>query len=448
METFFGKYRVIREIGRGAMGNVYLAFDTVLEREVAVKTISSTIREEHLKERFIREARAAGKLCHRNIVTIYDFGVEEDRLYIVMEYLEGKDLYQLIAERTQLDIIERLEIIRQICLGLDFAHQNGVFHRDIKPANIRILKDGSVKIVDFGLAMMQSSSLTQSGAFLGTPSYVAPERLQGESGDSMSDQFSVGIILYEFLTHQRAFEGDSISTIIYNVLHSEPRSLDPKFIVRFPHLQTVIQKAIAKKPTQRYPSLKEMAEDLQRLIDRMKLQKFFRTESLALTDQRMDNTVIIEDTQVEEPSTTFLKRKKNVSSAIIVISIICILVLIRLLWLFLSPSAPTEPDPVSASTANLILDVKPYAVVQKLVRTGSGESIPLDVGVETTTTPLRLRLVPGQYRIYYSHPRWQGKIREKEVIVTAGQTLRVIDQIDEGFMEEAVKHFTQPLPIK
>lgn len=448
METFFGKYRVIREIGRGAMGSVYLAFDTVLEREVAVKTISSTIREEHLKERFIREARAAGKLCHNNIVTIYDFGVEDDRLYIVMEYLEGKDLYHLIAERVPLDIVERLEIVRQICVGLDFAHRNGVIHRDIKPANIRILNNGSVKIVDFGLAMMQTSSLTQSGAFLGTPSYVAPERLQGESGDKLSDQFSVGIILYEFLTHQRAFDGETISTIIYNVLNSEPKGLDPKILARFPHLQTIIQKAIAKKPNDRYASLSEMAEDIQRLIERMKLQNFTMSEPLPVADQRMETAVITQDTQVEEPKAAFIKRKKIALPTIIIISIICLVILARLLWLFLSSPAPTEPLPAAEPAAHLIFDVKPYAVVQKLVRDASGESIPLDTGTETGTTPLKLTLTPGLYRIFYSHPLLQGKVMEKEVRVTSGQTLQVTAQINDGFIDQAIKHFSLPLPVK
>lgn len=448
MDIFFGKYRVIREIGRGAMGSVYLAFDTVLEREVAVKTISSTIREEHLKERFIREARAAGKLCHNNIVTIYDFGVETDRLYIVMEYLEGRDLYQLIAERIPLDIVERLDIIRQICLGLDFAHKHGVFHRDIKPANIRILTDDTVKIVDFGLAVMQTSSLTQSGAFLGTPSYVAPERLQGDSGDSLSDQFSVGIILYELLTYHRAFEGDTISTIIYNVLNSEPRGLDPKILSRFPHLQTIIQKAIAKRPEQRYASLKEMADDISRLIERIKSQNFTMTEPLIVAEQRMETAVIIQDTKVEEGRGSFIKRKRLNSPLFIIIFLVVVAILGRLIWLALSSPTPKEPVPVATPSATLVFDVKPFAEVQKVIEISSGTAIPLNSAAGHTTTPLKLTLAPGKYRIFYSHPGWQDDILKRDVELTTGQTLQISEPNNKTFIEEAVKHFSLPLPLK
>ncbi|MCP5108702.1 MAG: protein kinase [bacterium] len=438
MEQSFGKYQVKKELGRGAMGIVYLAVDTVLEREVAIKTISSTIREGHLKERFIREARAAGKLCHNNIVTIYDFGVEEDRLFIAMEYLEGRDLYQLISEEIPMDIKDKLEIVRQICMGLDYAHQHEVFHRDIKPANIRVLGDGTVKIVDFGLAVIQSSSLTQTGSFLGTPNYTAPERLKGESGDGLSDQFAVGILLYELLTYCRAFEGDSISTVIYNVLHKEPRPLDSKMTAKFPEIEAIIRKAIIKDPKLRYPSMKEMAADIESLLQKMKKRRYSMTETIAVMEEQMEmpqkDPVAEELTAITDYAG--IKRKKTPLKAAALIAIP--LIVAALVYFFI-----LKPGTAAVKPGFLAFDVKPYAVIREVIDIETGEIVPIP---EDAATPIRLTLQPGTYRIEYSHPGWNGKNRVKEVTVTTGQTLRETDNIDDGFVEKAVEHFSVPVP--
>jgi serine/threonine protein kinase len=446
MEQFFGKYRVKEELGRGAMGIVYLAFDTVLERDVAIKTISSTVREEHLKERFIREARAAGKLCHNNIVTIYDFGVEDDRLYIAMEYLMGQDLYQLICEKTPMDIKEKLEIVRQICLGLGYAHQNEVFHRDIKPGNVRLLPDGTVKIVDFGLAVIQSSSLTQTGSFLGTPNYTAPERLRGESGDDRSDQFAVGILLYELLTYTRAFEGDTISTVIYNVLNNEPRTLDSKITSKFPEIETIIRKSIIKDPKKRYGNMKEMAEDIGALLEKMKRRKFAMTDNVAVMDDRMDsgkmNAFGDVPTTLTGTGRSVIKRSPLKVAALIGIPL---LLLALVYFIFLKPGPPM-PGPITTKPALepgfLAFDVKPFAFIQKVVNLQTGDSIPIEPGA---VTPIRLTLQPGTYRVEYSHPSWNGKNREKEITIAEGRETVEIDNIGADFIDKAVKHFSLPL---
>ena len=446
MEQFFGKYRVKNELGRGAMGIVYLAFDTVLERDVAIKTISSTIREEHLKERFIREARAAGKLCHNNIVTIYDFGVEDDRLYIAMEYLTGQDLYQLISQKTPMDIKEKLDIVRQICLGLGYAHQNEVFHRDIKPGNVRLLPDGTVKIVDFGLAVIQSSSLTQTGSFLGTPNYTAPERLHGESGDDRSDQFAVGILLYELLTYTRAFEGDTISTVIYNVLHKEPRPLDSKITSKFPEIEAIIRKSIMKDPNERYGTMKEMADDIGALLERMKRRKFSMSDAVPVSDDWKDSGKSNEfsDLPPTLKSTGHAAIKR--SSLKIAASIGILLVLLVLVYyIFLRTGSPPQ-KPTTLQTFKMgffVFDVKPFALIQKVVNLETGENIPI---AQNAVTPIRISLQPGTYRIEYSHPTWNGKNHEKEITITEGRELFEIDNIEVDFIDEAVKHFSLPLP--
>ncbi len=448
MEKFFGKYQVKREIGRGAMGSVYLAFDAVLERDVAIKTISSTIREAHLKERFIREARAAGKLCHNNIVTIYDFGVEDNRLFIAMEYLEGQDLYQLIAERAPMDIKDKLEIVRQICLGLDYAHRNDVFHRDIKPANVRLLKDGTVKIVDFGLAVMQTSSLTQSGAFLGTPNYVAPERLHGESGDGKSDQFAVGILFYELLTYAKAFSGDNISTVIFSVLNSELPALDPVILYQFPELEVIIRRAVAKNPEQRYPSMKEMADDIDALQGKMKLNGYSMSGALPLAEgQARSPAVGVATDEMVRTELTNYKRKKVLRPAVLLpLTVVILTALVLLYFLVLNPKSP-KPGPVAASGPGFLsFDVKPYAIIKKIINVTTGEVLPLDVVKSARTTPLRLELRPGKYQVVYSFPGPEEENRTRVVTIAGGKTRYESDRYHQQFIEEAVNHFSLPFP--
>jgi serine/threonine protein kinase len=439
------------------MGSVFLALDTVLEREVAIKTISSTIRESHLKERFIREAKAAGKLRHNNIVIIYDFGIEEEKLFIVMEYLEGMDLYQLISQRTPMDIKQKLEIVRQICLGLDYAHQNEVFHRDIKPANVRLQKDGTVKIVDFGLAVMQTSSLTQSGAFLGTPNYVAPERLHGKSGDGRSDQFAVGILLYELLTYSKAFTGDNISRVMFSVLNDSPKGLDAKIVSDYPELESIIKRAIAKDPEQRYFNMKEMADDLELLIRRMRDNKFMTMDAIPLVNGEMptqpesiytDELIKTELTDVGQVT----KKRSNVGWYVAGGMIAALLVIY---FFFMMPGnkkeadlpGKQEPPPVTLSrTGFLTFNVTPYAIIKELIDVKTGKPVPQDRLGESLTTPIRLELTPGQYKMIYTHPQWQGRKQEKVVTVIAGETVAITDWLDKNFARDAANHFRVPLP--
>jgi TonB family protein len=250
----FGRYEIQEEIGEGAMGRVYKAWDPLVRRVVAIKTIRSEYLtgetcEEYLR-RFRREAQAAGRLSHPNIVSIYDVG--ED--YFVMEFLEGVSLQAVIAHRTMVPLPEALRILTPVAEAIDYAHHNGIIHRDIKPANIMILPDGRPKLMDFGVARLPTSAITESGQSFGSPSYMAPEQIASDDVTPRADLFSFGVVAYEALTGKRPFQGASITAIIYRIVHEPappPRSLNDELP---PHHDEVFRRALAKDPSNRFPS--------------------------------------------------------------------------------------------------------------------------------------------------------------------------------------------------
>jgi tetratricopeptide (TPR) repeat protein/predicted Ser/Thr protein kinase len=262
-----GKYEIHRVLGHGAMGTVYEALDPGIQRKVALKTMIPGLAETpDLRLRFLREAQAAGRLRHRNIVTVYDLGEDKGRPYIAMEYVEGTDLEKLIQNREPLSIEWKLDVIRQVCDGLCYAHKHGIVHRDIKPANIRVTPEGEVKIMDFGIAHLQSSNLTKSGIVMGTVHYMAPEQIEGHKVDHRADIFSVGTIAYELITYRKAFDGESITAVMYRIIHENP---DPKELPRSeysPALEALVMKALAKSAKERYQTLDELLLDLGSLL--------------------------------------------------------------------------------------------------------------------------------------------------------------------------------------
>src|SRR5688500_15843718 len=206
-----GKYVIEGLLGRGGMGTVYLARDPGLARRVALKTLTLGADDPpELRLRFLREAQAAGGLRHPNIVIVYDVGDDGGQPYIAMEHVEGVDLELLIQSRDSCSDEWKLDVLRQVCDGLGYAHRSGVVHRDVKPANIRVTPDGEVKIVDFGLARVPASTMTKSRHFVGTVQYMAPEQVEGAPVDRRADVFSVGAIAYELFTHRKPFRGDSL----------------------------------------------------------------------------------------------------------------------------------------------------------------------------------------------------------------------------------------------
>lgn len=260
-----GRYEIISELGRGAMGVVYKAQDPTIGRTVALKTMRLDVHgleTADVLRRFKNEARAAGVLIHPNIVTIFDAGEQDGMFYIAMEFIEGTTLQMLLAEKRVLAPEETIRITRQIAKGLDYAHSSGIVHRDIKPANIMITADGTVKIMDFGIAK-SGSGMTSTGQILGTPSYMSPEQVKGRSLDGRSDLFSLGVILYEMVTGEKPFVGQSVTTIVYKIAHENPippRDLDGTV---HPGLSMVVSKALAKSPDERYQTGAELIRDLE-----------------------------------------------------------------------------------------------------------------------------------------------------------------------------------------
>ena len=259
-----GKYELAEVIGEGAMGTVYRAVDPALHRDVAIKLMKKSFSNDpHLRDRFEREARAAAGLQHPNIVTVHDFGESKGHLYIVMEYVAGTDLAQLLRSRTPLSLDTRLGIVVGVLQALGYAHGRGVVHRDVKPANIRVLEDGRVKIMDFGIAHLTGSEITYSGVVLGTPDYMAPEQVEGRPITPATDIFAVGAVLYELLTHQKPFQGETVHAVLHKVVTAEPALEDADPSQPVPDdLKEVIQTALAKDTRVRYASAEAMIEAL------------------------------------------------------------------------------------------------------------------------------------------------------------------------------------------
>ncbi len=268
----FGRYEILAELGRGAMGVVYKARDPKINRVVAVKTISlagqPADEEQEYRERFYREAEAAGRLSHPGIVTIFDVGEEPETRapYIVMEFVGGQSLDKLLsAQDRKLPMETALQLTHELAEALDCAHGQGVVHRDLKPANILLTEDGHAKIADFGVAKLNLANHTLAGRALGTPAYMSPEQLNGEAVDGRSDLFSLGVVLYTILTGYRPFQGNSALTVSYKVVNRDPIPATVLDTELPPALDYIIARAMAKDPAQRYQRGMEMALDIQDL---------------------------------------------------------------------------------------------------------------------------------------------------------------------------------------
>ena len=262
-----GRYRIIEEIGRGAMGVVYRAIDPLIERELAIKTLLPDLPEEvvaEVRERFLREARSAGKLSHPNIAVIFDVGEENGVAYIAMELLPGRSLQQILSEPERIPFDTAAELAAQVAEALDHAHGHAIVHRDVKPANVVVAPSGNAKLTDFGIAYVPSSDLTQAGAMPGSPRYMSPEQVAAEPVDARSDVFSLGVVLYQMLARRTPFERDNDNMIaLMDRIAKEPhpplREIDAEIPAA---LEQILDRALAKKPQDRYASAAEMASAL------------------------------------------------------------------------------------------------------------------------------------------------------------------------------------------
>jgi class 3 adenylate cyclase/tRNA A-37 threonylcarbamoyl transferase component Bud32 len=269
--TMIGKYELRREVGRGAMGIVFEGWDPAIERRVAVKVIRQdqldSSEAEEILARFQREAKAAGRVAHPNIVAVYEFGKQNDMYFIAMEYIEGRELKDYFDKNERFTLAEIVRLMGQLLDALDNAGRKGVVHRDIKPANLILLPDGTLKIADFGIARIESSQLTQTGAAIGTPTYMSPEQLLGQPVDGRSDLFSAGVVLYQFLTGEKPFTGERATTVITKILSENPPAPSSQNLTVPTSFDAVMRKALAKKPDERFQNGREFAEALRVALD-------------------------------------------------------------------------------------------------------------------------------------------------------------------------------------
>lgn len=312
-----GRYQILSELGRGAMGVVYKAYDPVIERDVAVKAIQlafqvSTEEKQVYLNRFYREAKAAGKLNHPNIVTIYD--VDEDKEtgtpFIVMEFLEGTTLQEIVNDGILLPVHDVKTIIIQIADALNYAHRQGVVHRDVKSANIILVEGMKCKIMDFGIARMATSDLTKSGQFIGTPNYMSPEQIDGKAMvDGRSDLFALGVIFYLLLTGERPFSGDSFTSISYKIVHVDPippRVINPGVPEAY---NRILARLMAKDPAQRYSHGADLIEDLKKINGAAASDEQEKADLFPI-----EEPTVLSESAVIETVETPLKPRKEISS--------------------------------------------------------------------------------------------------------------------------------------
>jgi serine/threonine-protein kinase len=266
-----GRYRILRPLGAGAMGEVYLAEDPQIDRQLAIKTVrieaGRPAEVAERRQRLLREARATGRLLHPHVVTLFDAGEDQGVFYLAFEYVEGADLAQRLDDGPPLSLGEALELVRQAADGLDYAHRQGIVHRDIKPSNLMLTTAGQLKITDFGIAKMvgQATELTMTGSVVGSPHYLSPEQIRGEELDGRSDLFSLGVVLYELLTRRRPFRGETLTTLVYQILHQEPEGLPARRAGLAPQLDELVRRMLAKDRAARFASAREAATEVARL---------------------------------------------------------------------------------------------------------------------------------------------------------------------------------------
>lgn len=325
-----GKYEIIREIGKGAMGVVYEGYDPLIKRKVAIKTarkdlsVSASIADE-IFIRFTREAIMAGQIQHPNVVTIYDMGDERGLAYIVMEYIEGEDLKSLISKKKIWSLEEILEIANATCSALNETHKHGIVHRDIKPSNILLTKDGNIKLTDFGVARLPDSTLTQEGTLIGTPHYMSPEQFTGGKVDGRSDQFSLAVVLYELLTGEKPFVGDTLNVIMHKVLRTQPLPPSDLNIRVSKELDNVIMKAMSKNPEDRFPDMDAFAKALNSAINK-------KTKQEDITQTPSDTPTVIADDNIIEKSKQGIAGLVN-NRKIQIIVVLGILLLVGVIFL-------------------------------------------------------------------------------------------------------------------
>ena len=341
-----GKYRIVELVGEGAMGVVYKATDSLLNRTVAIKVMNDAIaRQDELRARFLREAQAAASLQHPNVVSIYDLGEVDGHLYIAMEYVPGADLETIVKDKdAPLTLQQKLDVVIDVLTGLSFAHKRGIVHRDIKPANIRISEDGRAKIMDFGVAHLASSKLTSTGASLGTPSYMAPEQITGGKTTPATDIFAVGAVLYELLTGELPFDAGSLQNLFFKILTEEAKPVRELTSGLPTALERVVQKAMMKDAAARYQSALDMANDLSAVRASLSGPSHPSSVSLSATVEHAIR-------QSRQTAAIKTKRRELAGAGVLVGVAILVLAGTQLMRLRTSDDTPAEQHDSSAAAA-------------------------------------------------------------------------------------------------
>jgi serine/threonine protein kinase len=395
-----GRYEVVRELGKGAMGVVYLAKDPLIGRLVALKTIRAAMHADddeakEFQERFIREAQAAGILNHPSIVTVHDIGQDEpsNTSFIAMEYVEGYNLKEVLNQGRSLTFEQIGDIIAQVGEALDFAHAKGIVHRDVKPANIILLDGYRAKITDFGIAKIASggANLTTTGQFLGTPNYMAPEQVKGAPVDGRTDIFALGICLYECLTRRKPFGGDSLTSISYKIVH-EPFSPLQEINPQIPEgFEEVVATCLAKDPAKRYQRARDMANALRAVLRGDKptrpSEPFLADETMVTGSRTPSPTVEVPFPQAMDASPApGLSNTRPASSG--PMPAVTEIVPIPTMPAVAKPSAPSPSAPTVAKPMPAAKPVKP-AKAPPAPKPPRGPSTPLSQQLRTTLTNVR-----------------------------------------------------------
>ncbi len=327
------RYEIIKSIGEGGMANVYLAFDTILERQVAVKVLRGDLSDdEKFIRRFQREANSASSLRHPNIVEMYDVGEDSGKYFIVMEYVDGKTLKGLIKKRGPLNLSESIDIMLQLTSGIACAHDSYIIHRDIKPQNVMILEDGRVKITDFGIAMaLNNNELTQTNSVMGSVHYLPPEQASGSGSTIKSDIYSLGILMFELLTGKVPFKGDNAVEIAIKHMKDTIPSVC-KFNSSIPQsVENIILKACAKNPKNRYESVAEMHEDLKNCLDESKSNEprlVYKHKEHDVDDTKKSNKVESREKINENKNENNDKSDKTINIALKILGFVCVAIVI------------------------------------------------------------------------------------------------------------------------
>lgn len=437
-----GKYEIREQIGRGGMGAVYRAYDPVMEREVAIKVILDIALDvPEIKERFYREARTAGKLTHENITIIHDVGEEKGRPYIVMEYLPGSDLRTLLERHTAMTMRQRVSIAVQICRGLAYSHGKEIIHRDVKPANIRILENGRVKIMDFGIARLGSSALTATGAIMGTPYYMSPEQIQGKKVDRRSDIFSCGVVLYELFTSHKPFTGEEPTSVMYKIVHEAPEGFDELPRLFPPALPAILERMLQKDPLKRFQSIDEVVDAFEELDDALRKDRHARGQRTAVSTSREESpahggasqetstmmaagpastpaapSARVSDGDGKPPEigpAPGTRTRRRVSRTLIAQIVLGGLIAAAVVIYLMTPAAPP--------TGTLMLNILPWAYVTAIEHEQSGPVALAD----TLTTPCRIALSPGNYALTCTNPNYTRPFRVR-LTITADSIVQVI----------------------